>query len=114
MIPEPVQLKSRYLRQAYLCTGVEGDKPLKLEGALPAGSDRVGLYLEIKGAPRNSILGLELFREGTSLGTRLLGASGDRRTITFFAPSSGFTEGQYWLEITADDELVSRMLFEAR
>jgi hypothetical protein len=55
-----------------------------------------------------------LVREGKSLGTRLVGASGDRRTITFFAPSSGFNEGQYWLEITADDELVSRMLFEVK
>jgi hypothetical protein len=70
--------------------------------------------MEIKNAPRNTVLGLELVREGKSLGTRLVGASGDRRTITFFAPSSGFNEGQYWLEITADDELVSRMLFEVK
>jgi len=110
--PEPLKLKRGYLQRAYLCTGVDGQDPKKLKGPLPSGTDRLGVYLEIKGAPRNSVLTLELVRAGTSLGQRLMGASGDRRTVSFFVPDGGFSPGQHWLEISADDELVSRMLFE--
>lgn len=111
-IPEPVPLRDGYLRNTYLCTSVQGEDPVKLEGALPAGSDRLGVYLEIRNAPRRSVLSMELVRDGMSLGRRLLGASGDRRTVAFFAPGGGFTPGQYWLEISAGDTLVSRMLFK--
>ncbi|MGI5818301.1 MAG: hypothetical protein ACOX9R_09395 [Armatimonadota bacterium] len=112
-IPEPVPLdRSGYLRKAYLCTTVEDGAPLELEGALPAGTDRVGVYLEIRGAPRGSVLAMELIREGFSQGRRMVGVGGDRRTVAYFAPSHGFSPGRYWLEISADDELVTRLLFE--
>ena len=91
---------------------MEGDRPVALKGALPAGSDRLGVYLDIKGAPRGSMLEMELYRDGFSCGRRMMGVNGDRRTVAYFAPSGGFSPGQYWLEIMADDTLISRMLFE--
>ena len=113
--PEPLKLaKEGYLREAYLSTGVQGDSPVKLEGALPEGTERLGVYLEIKDAPRGSVLAMELVRGGHSLGRRLLGVNGDRRTVSYFVLSSGYKPGQYWLEISEDDRLVTRILFEVK
>jgi hypothetical protein len=111
--PEPLKLeKDGYLRKAYLCTVVQGEKPVELEGPLPTGAERLGVYLEIRDAPRGSMLEMELIREGFSHGRRMMSVNGDRRTVAYFAPDGGFAPGQYWLEIRADDRLVSRMLFE--
>ncbi len=114
-VPEAVSPDgSSFLRRSYLCTGAEGEQPVELKGPLAAGSDRLGVYLEIRDAPRSSMLEMELLREGFSCGRRMMGVSGDRRTVAYFAPSRGFSPGQYWLEIKANDELVSRMLFEVK
>lgn len=114
-IPEPVKLRGQgYLRDVFLCSDVRDGSPVRLNGPLPAGTDRLGVYLEIKGAPRKAMLSMELIREGMSLGRRLMGAGGDRRTVSYFVPSGGFSAGRYWLEISADDTLASRILFDVK
>lgn len=114
-LPEEIALDgSGYLRKTYLCTVVEDGQPVELEGPLAAGSERLGVYLELRGAPRSSMLEMELYRGGFSCGRRMMGVNGDRRTVAYFAPSGGFSPGKYWLEIRADDTLVSRMVFEVK
>ncbi|MFW5869109.1 MAG: hypothetical protein ACOCX2_14890, partial [Armatimonadota bacterium] len=113
--PEPVKLsKSSYLKKAYLCTAVSGGSPVELDGPLPAGAERLGVYIEVKDAPHGAVLEMELFDEGFSLGRRMTGATGDRRTVIYFAPTGGFGPGTHWLEITADDELLARTFFEVQ
>ncbi|MFP4250511.1 MAG: hypothetical protein ACLFU7_12680, partial [Armatimonadota bacterium] len=114
-VPEAMRLDgSGYLRKTYLCTVVDDGQPVELEGPLDAGSERLGVYLEIRDAPRGSMLEMELYRGGFSCGRRMMGVNGDRRTVAYFAPSGGFSPGQYWLEIKADDRLITRMLFEVK
>lgn len=114
-LPEAVSPpRDSYLSTLYLCTGVDGSRPVRLEEALPEGADRLGVYLDIRDAPPGTVLELELWHEEFSLGRRLLSVSGDRRTITYFMPETGFSAGSWWLEVSSDDGLLARLLFEVR
>lgn len=114
-LPEAVSPpRGSYLSTSYLCTGAEGSRPLKLEGALPEGAERLGVYIDVRSAPANTVLRMELWREGTSLGHRLVSVNGDRRAITYFMLDSGFSTGRWWIEVTADDQLLARLPFTVK
>ena len=103
-----------YLANAYLCTGVDGSRPQRLTEALPVGADRLGVYLDLRDAPAGTLLNLELWRDGSSMGRRLMAVSGDRRAVTYFIPDGGFSSGSWWLEISAGDQLLARLPFEVQ
>ncbi len=101
-----------FLSDAYLCIDDDGTQPKRLSGALREGSDRVGVYLDIRDAPEESVLALELSRDGTPLGRRLLGVRGNRRTVLYFRPDGGFRAGTWELEISVDDRHLGSLSFE--
>ncbi len=110
--PEAVPLSdSGPLTKTYLCTGVADGRPVELEGTLPEGTERLGVYIEVQDAPPGTVLEMELFSDGFSLGRRMMSATGDRRTVVYFAPTGGFGEGTHWLEVSADDDLLARTIF---
>ena len=111
--PEPLDPpEDSYLRKAYLCTGLDGGRPVKLDGTLAAGSDRLGVYFEADGAPEDGMLSLRLYRDDLSLGRTLIPINRERRSVSWLMPDGGFTSGTWWVEIRVDGEPVARLLFE--
>ncbi len=115
--PDPIKLPDdSFIRQARLCTGVdERNRPETFYGRVPAGAQRVGLYLAIEDAPAGSELLLVWYRDGQVLNRRLLVLSGDRRTVNYImsAGAGELPSGNYWVEILVDDEPIARLVFRA-
>ncbi len=102
------------VKQAVVCKRVdEHNAPQGATDTFPAGTQKVGLYLKIKGAPANTEITMEWSRGGRLLRRQLLLATSDKELISYIyaAGQQSLKAGDYAVEIKENDQSVARLLF---
>ncbi len=102
------------VKQAVVCERIgEESVPEGVRERFPAGTEKVGLFLEIEDAPPNTELSFRWYHGDTLLRRQIIIISGDKKTITYIyaADQEHLWPGRYAIEIVEKGNLIARLIF---
>jgi len=113
-LPKPHIQSGTPIVQAVLGTGLDANDKLQTPGQqFPADTPQVMLYLQVKGALNNTIVGVSMYAGKEILGRRRFQVSGDRTVAISFYPqrSETFAAGDYECRLSVADQPVGVIPF---
>lgn len=106
-LPRPHFQPGTPIAKALLGTGLDADDNLQNAGQnFPHGVPQVMLYLHVRGAPNNTIVGVAIYKGDQVISRRRLQLSGDRTVGISFYPqkAEGFASGDYECRLSVADQ----------
>ena len=106
-VPPPRMVPGTPIAKALLGTGLDANNRLMNAGQrFPADVKQIMLYLEVKGAPNNTMVGVTFHVGEEIIGRSRIGVSGDRSFAVNFYPekSATFAPGDYECQLTVADQ----------
>ncbi len=106
-LPPPQISAGTPIAKAMLGTGLDANNKLVNPGQrFPANTAQIMLYLEIKGAPNNTIVGVSFHLGEEVVGRSRIRVSGDRPFAVNFYPQTAdtFTPGDYECRLSVNDQ----------
>lgn len=115
---EPLPLaEDSAVKQAVICLGFDDRGGLVgVQDVYPDGTEKVALYLELRGAAPNTEFEVVWHHDGRILAREIMLASGNRKTISHLYAVNRETlwTGSYAVEIRENGRLVARRVFSIR
>ncbi len=112
---QPLALQgSSCVKKAITCLGLDERQGLRgVQELFPTGTEKVALYVEIRGAKPNTEIELAWQRDGEIVGRQILLASGRHKSMSYlFAKDHpSLRDGYYAVEIEEAGTLVGRVVF---
>jgi|LSQX01.1.fsa_nt_gb hypothetical protein len=112
---QPLALQgSSCVKKAITCLGLDERQGLRgVQELFPTGTEKVALYIEIRGAKPNTEIELAWQRDGEIVGRQILLASGKHKSMSYlFAKDHpSLRDGYYAVDIEEAGTLVGRVVF---
>jgi len=110
----PPQLSDPVIRRAGVCEGVDDQNRPILRNSFPAGTQRIGIYLEWANAAPNTQIRIQWYQDGKALWDSRMVAEGTRRAVSYLRSGKSGTalqSGSYRAQVFRGDTPVANLTF---
>jgi len=110
----PPLLSDPVIRRAGVCEGVDDQNRPMLRTSFPAGTQRIGIYLEWANAAPNTQIRIQWYRNGKALWDSRMVAEGTRRAVSYLrsgTSGSAMQSGSYRAQVFRGDTPVANLTF---
>jgi hypothetical protein len=110
----PPQLSDPVIRRAGVCESVDDQNRPILRNSFPAGTQRIGIYLEWANAAPNTQIRIQWYQDGKALWDSRMVAEGTRRAVSYLRSGKSGTalqSGSYRAQVFRGDTPVANLTF---